>query len=58
MTYDQWKTTDPNDNAPVCERCGGYLRGFLGSYECDDCANEFLAVEQMIVFYQWEPLSP
>jgi hypothetical protein len=55
MTYDQWKTTDPADfYAPVCERCGGYLRGF-GRDECDVCADELLAVEAMVDFYRWEP---
>jgi hypothetical protein len=48
MTYDQWKTTDPADDAPVCECCGGYLRGYLGKYECPACADER-------DFYEWEP---
>lgn len=57
MTYDQWKTTIPADYyAPVCERYGGYLRGF-GRDECADCADDFLADEGMMAFYQWEPES-
>lgn len=55
MTYDQWKTTDPADHAPACERCGSYLRGYLGRYECDVCADELTADEAMIDFYAWEP---
>ena len=55
MTYDQWKTTDPADDAPVCEHCGSYLRGFLASDECVVCADELIAVEAFVDFYRWEP---
>jgi hypothetical protein len=55
VTYDQWKTTDPAElYAAVCERCGGWLRGLYRD-ECGDCADELLADEALMDFYQWEP---
>lgn len=56
MTYDQWKTTDPADCAPVCDVCGGYLRTHLvEGRQCDACEDGALADEAMTEFYRWEP---
>lgn len=46
--YDHWKTTDPREYDPVCERCGGNLRRAWPGMEwvCDDCHEEIEAEER------------
>ena len=37
-TYDAWKTRVPQDDGPVCETCGAWLRRTLDfGWYCPDC---------------------
>jgi hypothetical protein len=55
MTYDQWKTTPPEERwgRPMCHGCDGPAP--IGSDWCSDCLAEVMAEEAMREFYQWEP---
>lgn len=56
MTYDQWKTRSPDDDAPVCDLCGGWLhRGTCSELWCPDCEDEAHEQAEMLTFYRWEP---
>lgn len=57
MTYDQWKTTPPEERWGVlmCTGCDGLASS--GCEYCDECADELLAADAMVEFYQWEPWS-
>lgn len=38
MSYDHWKTTDPPQDGPVCDKCGGWIyRDWFGSIFCESC---------------------
>lgn len=54
MTYDQWKTTPPEERWGVltCASCGGWV---TSGDECADCEAERWEEEAMMAFYQWEP---
>jgi hypothetical protein len=57
MTYDQWKTRSPDDEAPICDVCGGWLhRGTCFALYCRDCDAEAIETHEQMRFYEWEPL--
>ena len=43
-TYDAWKTRAPDDDGPVCETCGAWLRrtSDFGWYcnHCEECEDD------------------
>lgn len=49
--YDAWKTRGPDDDAPTCDRCGGWLGSRPIGDVCDDCHEE-------IASYEWAMTDP
>ena len=39
-SYDAWKTRLPDDNDPICERCGEGLRRTAGIWHCERCEED------------------
>jgi hypothetical protein len=59
VTYDQWKTRSPDDDAPVCDHCGDYLHyGTCFALYCPGCEAEEIEAHEQVLFYEWEPESP
>jgi hypothetical protein len=55
--YDAWKLRSPDDVAPVCDFCGGWLhRGACFDLYCPECEDEKIEAHEQAEFYQWEPV--
>lgn len=54
MTYDQWKTTPPEERFGYLCACGNNRP--LMCEQCDECAAQVIEEEALMDFYVWEPL--
>lgn len=53
MTYDQWKTTPPEERYGYLCECGNPRPSMCD--RCDECTDALIAEEALMEFYQWEP---